>query len=44
MLDDVNEKISLELSENIFEKYELEKQIEKTKQRKIWSYQVNKLQ
>ena len=36
MLNDVNEKISLELSENIFEKYELQKQIEKTKQRKIW--------
>ena len=36
ILDDVNENIKIEKEENLLEKYELEKQIEKSKQRKIW--------
>ena len=37
MLEELQEKnIKLELQKNLFEKYELEKQIEKAKQRKIW--------
>ena len=36
MLKEMNEKIKVEIHENILEKYELEKQIEKLKQRKIW--------
>ena len=36
MLKEMDEKIKVEIHENILEKYELEKQIEKLKQRKIW--------
>ena len=36
MLQEVNENIKLELQQDLLEKYELEKQIEKSKQRKIW--------
>ena len=37
MLENLQEKnIKLELKQNLLEKYELEKQIEKSKQRKIW--------
>ena len=37
LLEELQEKnIKLELKENLLEKYELEKQIEKAKQRKIW--------
>ena len=37
ILEDVQEQnIKLELKQNLLEKYELEKQIEKSKQRKIW--------
>lgn len=37
ILEDLQEKnIKLELQQNLLEKYELEKQIEKSKQRKIW--------
>ena len=36
ILADVNENIKIEKEENLLEKYELEKQIEKSKQRKIW--------
>ena len=36
MLEEMQENIKLELKENLLEKYELEKQIEKSKQRKIW--------
>lgn len=37
ILEELNEKnIKLELKQNLLEKYELEKQIEKAKQRKIW--------
>ena len=37
ILDDLQEKnIKLELQQNLLEKYELEKQIEKSRQRKIW--------
>ena len=37
MLEELQEKnIKLELKENLMEKYELESQIEKSKQRKIW--------
>ena len=37
MLEELQEKnIKLELQQNLLEKYELEKQIEKSKQRKIW--------
>ena len=37
ILEDLHEKnIKLELQQNLLEKYELEKQIEKAKQRKIW--------
>ena len=37
MLEDLQEKnIKLELKENLIEKYELETQIEKSRQRKIW--------
>ena len=36
MLEGMNEDIKLEMQQNLLEKYELEKQIEKSKQRKIW--------
>ena len=36
MLKEMDEKIKVEIHENILEKYELEKQIEKSKQRKVW--------
>ena len=37
MLEELQEKnIKLEIKQNLLEKYELEKQIEKSKQRKIW--------
>lgn len=36
ILVDLNENIKIEKEENLLEKYELEKQIEKSKQRKIW--------
>lgn len=37
ILEELNEKnIKLEVKQNLLEKYELEKQIEKSKQRKIW--------
>ena len=36
MLLELNENIKLELQQDLLEKYELEKQIEKSKQRKIW--------
>ena len=37
MLEDLQEKnIKLEIKQNLLEKYELENQIEKSKQRKIW--------
>ena len=37
LLEELQEKdIKLEIKQNLFEKYELEKQIEKSKQRKIW--------
>ena len=36
ILADVNENIKIEKEENLLEKYELEKQIEKSQQRKIW--------
>jgi len=37
ILEDLQEEnIKLELQQNLIEKYELEKQIEKSKQRKIW--------
>ena len=37
LLEELQEKdIKLEVKQNLFEKYELEKQIEKSKQRKIW--------
>lgn len=36
MLEEMQENIKLELKKNLLEKYELEKQIEKSKQRKIW--------
>lgn len=36
MLEGMNENIKLEKKQNLLEKYELEKQIEKSKQRKIW--------
>ena len=37
LLDELQEnKIKLEIKQNLLEKYELEKQIEKSKQRKIW--------
>ena len=35
-LKELDEKIKVEIHENILEKYELEKQIEKSKQRKVW--------
>ena len=36
IIEDAHENIKLEVQQNLLEKYELEKQIEKTKQRKIW--------
>lgn len=36
MLKEMDEKIKVEIHEDILEKYELEKQIEKSKQRKVW--------
>ena len=36
MLQEMGENIKLEIHNNILEKYELERQIEKSKQRKIW--------
>ena len=36
MLKEMDEKINVEIDNNILEKYELEKQIEKSKQRKVW--------
>lgn len=36
MLKEMDEKIKVEIHENILEKYELEKQIEKSRQRKVW--------
>ena len=36
MLKEMDEKIDVEIDNNILEKYELEKQIEKSKQRKVW--------
>lgn len=36
MIDEMEENIKLEKHQDILEKYELEKQIEKAKQRKIW--------
>lgn len=36
MIQEIGENINVEMNENILEKYELEKQIEKAKQRKIW--------
>lgn len=36
LLEESNENIKLNMQQDLFEKYELEKQIEKTKQRKIW--------
>lgn len=36
MLEGMHEDIKLEIQQNLLEKYELQKQIEKSKQRKIW--------
>ena len=36
LLQEMNENIKTEMHQDILEKYELEKQIEKSKQRKIW--------
>lgn len=36
MIQEIGENINVEMNENILKKYELEKQIEKAKQRKIW--------
>ena len=36
LLQEMNENIKTEMNQDILEKYELEKQIEKSKQRKIW--------
>ena len=36
LLQEMNENIKKEMNQDILEKYELEKQIEKSKQRKIW--------
>ena len=36
ILNETHENIKIEIEKNILEKYELEKQIEKSKQRKIW--------
>ena len=36
MLEGMQENIKIKIEENLLEKYELEKQIEKSKQRKIW--------
>ena len=36
IIEDAHENIKLEVQQNLLEKYELEKQIEKTKQMKIW--------
>lgn len=36
IIEDAHENIKLEVQQNLLEKYELEKQIEKAKQRKIW--------
>lgn len=36
LLEESKENIKLNVQQDLFEKYELEKQIEKTKQRKIW--------
>ena len=36
ILKEMDEKINVEIDNNILEKYELEKQIEKSKQRKVW--------
>lgn len=36
MLEELQENIKVEMQQNLLEKYELEKQIEKSKQRKIW--------
>ena len=36
MIEGMQENIKIKIEENLLEKYELEKQIEKSKQRKIW--------
>ena len=36
ILNETHENIKIEIEQNLLEKYELEKQIEKSKQRKIW--------
>lgn len=36
ILEEMHENIKLEMQQNLLEKYELEKQMEKSKQRKIW--------